>query len=128
MPRTLRRGDDLPREIIANNVWVEFTSTLQARYNHIEAKATWWRYRSEVHRVPIPVADQKLADIETEQNLLLSLLPDWERPTSSLTTGKPRVPFGASLLGLGVATTTSSPLPSRQQTRAGKSGQPADQL
>jgi hypothetical protein len=34
-----------PLLIIANNIWVEFTSTIRARRNHIKAKANWWTYR-----------------------------------------------------------------------------------
>jgi hypothetical protein len=31
----------IPTIIIANNIWLEFTSTLWARLNHIKAKANW---------------------------------------------------------------------------------------
>lgn len=75
-------GDDAPAPIIANNVWTEFTSTIRARMNHIKAKANWWRYRDGVQLVPHDVATQNLDDIEIEQNILSTLLLDWERPTS----------------------------------------------
>jgi hypothetical protein len=34
--------DIMPSVITANSIWVEFTSTIRARVNHIKAKANWW--------------------------------------------------------------------------------------
>jgi hypothetical protein len=31
--------------IIANNIWIEFTSAIKARLNHSKAKADWWVYK-----------------------------------------------------------------------------------
>jgi hypothetical protein len=64
--------------ITANNIWVEFTSTIRARLNYIKAKANWWTYRDAVRLAPKAVAEQNLEDIEVEQSILLTLLPDWE--------------------------------------------------
>jgi hypothetical protein len=33
--------DIMPSVVTANNIWVEFTSTIRARLNHIKAKASW---------------------------------------------------------------------------------------
>jgi hypothetical protein len=60
--------------ITANNIWVEFTSTIRARLNHIKAKANWWTYRDAVQLVPKAIV---------EQSILLALLPDWEHLGSS---------------------------------------------
>jgi hypothetical protein len=70
--------DIMPSVITANNIWVEFTSTVRARLNHIKAKANWWTYRDAVRLVPKTITKQNLEDIEIEQSLLLALLPDWE--------------------------------------------------
>jgi hypothetical protein len=40
--------DITPSVITANNIWVEFTSTIRARLNYIKAKANWWTYRDAV--------------------------------------------------------------------------------
>jgi hypothetical protein len=40
--------DVTPSVVIANNIWVEFTSTIRAKLNHIKAKASWWTYRNAV--------------------------------------------------------------------------------
>jgi hypothetical protein len=66
--------------IIANNIWVEFTSTIRARLNHIKSKANKWTYRDAMHLVPKTITKQNLEDIEIDQSILLTLLPDWERP------------------------------------------------
>jgi hypothetical protein len=63
------------RPITANNIWVEFNSTIRARLNHIKAKANWWTYRDAVQLVPKAIAKQNLEDIEVEQSILLALLP-----------------------------------------------------
>jgi hypothetical protein len=68
--------------ITANNIWVEFTSTIRARLNHIKAKANWWTYKDAVQLVPKAIVKQNLEDIEVKQSILLALLPDWERPGS----------------------------------------------
>jgi hypothetical protein len=67
---------------LAKNIWVEFTSTIRARLNHIKAKASWWTYRDTVRLVPKTVAKKNLEDIVVEQSILLALLPDWEHPGS----------------------------------------------
>jgi hypothetical protein len=66
--------------VTANNIWVEFTTTIKARLNHIKAKADWWVYRDFMQLVPKQVAAQNLADIRKEQAILSSLLLEWERP------------------------------------------------
>jgi hypothetical protein len=66
--------------ITANNIWIEFTSAIKARLNHIKAKADWWVYRDCMQLVPKQVATQKLADIGKEQAILSSLLLEWECP------------------------------------------------
>jgi hypothetical protein len=71
--------DVTPSVVTANNIWVEFTSTIRARLNHIKAKASWWTYRDAVRLVPKTVAEKNLEDIVVEQSILLALLPDWER-------------------------------------------------
>jgi hypothetical protein len=75
--------DITPSVITANNIWVEFTSTIRARLNHIKAKANWWTYSDAVRLVPKTIAEQNLDDIEVEQSILLTLLPDWECPGTS---------------------------------------------
>jgi hypothetical protein len=72
----------IPIIIKANNIWLEFTSTLWARLNHIKAKANnnWWVYRDKVRLVPKTIASQKLEDIAIEQTALLSLFLEWECP------------------------------------------------
>jgi hypothetical protein len=47
----LYRGEITPTVVTANNIWMEFTQTLQARLSHIKAKANWWTYRDEVRIV-----------------------------------------------------------------------------
>jgi hypothetical protein len=68
----------MPSMITANNIWVEFTSTIRARLNHIKGKANWWTYRDAVQLVPKVITKQNLEDIEVEQTILLALLPNWE--------------------------------------------------
>jgi hypothetical protein len=70
----------IPTIIIANNIWLESTSTLRARLNHIKAKANWWVYRDEVRLVPKTITSQKLEDIVAKQTALLSLFLKWEYP------------------------------------------------
>jgi hypothetical protein len=70
----------IPTIIIANNIWLEFTSTLRARLNHIKAKANCWVYRDKVRLVPKTIASQKLEDIAAEQTALFSLFLKWECP------------------------------------------------
>jgi hypothetical protein len=67
---------------MANNIWAEFTQTLQARLSYIKAKANWWTYRDEVQMVPKAIADQNLGKIEVEQSVLLALFSDWKCPRS----------------------------------------------
>jgi hypothetical protein len=71
-----RANTIIPTIIIANNIWLEFTSTLWASLNHIKAKTNWWVYRDEVRLVPKTI--QKLEDIAVEQTALLSLFLEWE--------------------------------------------------
>jgi hypothetical protein len=52
--------------VTANNIWVEFTQTLQARLSHIKAKANWWTYRDKVQMVSKAIADQYLGKIKVE--------------------------------------------------------------
>jgi hypothetical protein len=68
--------DIMPSMITANNIWVEFTSTIRAKLNHIKAKANWWTYRDAVQLVPKAIAKQNLENIEIEQSILFALLPD----------------------------------------------------
>jgi hypothetical protein len=77
--------DVMPSVVIANNIWVEFTSTIRARLNHIKAKASWWTYRDAVQLVPKTVAKKNLEDLVGEQSILLALLPNWERLGSGRT-------------------------------------------
>ena len=70
----------IPSVVTANNIWLEFTSTIMARLNYIKAKANWWVYRDSVQLVPKQAAIQNLKDIGREQAILSSLLLDWERP------------------------------------------------
>jgi hypothetical protein len=60
--------------------WLEFTSILWAKLNHIKAKANWWVYRDEMQLVPKTIASQKLEDIAAEQTTLLNLFLEWECP------------------------------------------------
>jgi hypothetical protein len=64
--------------ITANNIWIEFSSTIRARLNHIKAKANWWNYRDAVQSVPKTITKQNLEDIKVEKSILLTLLPNWE--------------------------------------------------
>ena len=70
----------IPSVVTANNIWLEFTSTIMAILNHIKAKANWWVYRDSVQLVSKQVATQNQKDIGREQAILSSLLLDWERP------------------------------------------------
>jgi hypothetical protein len=74
------QGNNIPLEVIANEIWKKFTSSIWAHINHIKAKALWWIARDKVRMVPNKVATQNLRGIEAENALLL----DWEGPASSL--------------------------------------------
>jgi hypothetical protein len=70
------RGNNTPLEVIANEIWKEFTSSIWAHINHIKAKALWWIARDEMRMVPNKVATQNRRGIETEKAFLLALLLD----------------------------------------------------
>jgi hypothetical protein len=53
-----------------SNIWVEFTSIIRARLNHIKAKYNWWTYRDAAQLVPKTITKQNLEDIKVEQSIL----------------------------------------------------------
>ncbi len=73
-------GGSIPVTVTANNIWVEFESSILARIKHYSSKRSWWSAREYANLVPRELANQNIVGIEAECNTLAALLPFWSTP------------------------------------------------